>query len=454
VLQIIKKINRDKTQLPKRWLSRLACFGAALTLSGFSSLPVWAQTLNEKVLTMERGLKKEFDDYFGENLAEVTQTPDDIAKTLQRIAKQTGTNPAVIWVIPRKDHLHLVLITPQGKKPIVRDLYEVPPSTLRPVVNSFHLETHSSPKRVKMPASQQLYKWIIEPFEKDFLQAEGIDTILFCLGNGVRSLPLAALYDGKQFLVEKYSLTRIPAFNLIQTDYVNLQQGQVLAMGASKFQDKNPLPAVPTELANIVGDLQSAKTPKLVLQGQSFLNQSFTLANLERLVKTKPPTVVHLATHAVFQSGKPDNSYIQFWDTKLSLNDIRKVDWGSPSLELLVLSACRTAIGDDRAELGFAGLALKSGVKSALASLWNVSDEGTLALMSEFYWQLGKTSTKAEALRQSQLRMLRGEVRIEGKKLVFSRGSALLPAELGNKAVIDLSTPYYWAAFTMISSPW
>ena len=446
------QINGGKTGLAKRWAIRFICLGATLACAGSPS-PAVSQTLSEKILTMESGLEKEFEEYFGENLADVTQTPDKIAQTLQRIGQQTKTKPAVLWAIPRKDHLHLVLITPAGK-PIVRDLYDVTPSKLRGVVDAFHLEMHGSPNKVKMIAAQQLHSWMIKPFEAEYLQAQGIDTLLFCLGKGLRSLPLAALHDGKQFLLEKYSVTRIPAFNLIQTDYVSLQRGQILAMGESEFQEQPPLPAVPTELSNILRELQSARPLKYQWQGQSFLNQNFTLSNLQQQTKAQHPNIVHLATHAVFKPGKPNNSYIQLWDTKLGLNNIRTVDWGSPSLELLVLSACRTAIGDDQAELGFAGVALKSKVKSVLASLWNVSDEGTLALMSEFYRQIGTTSTKAEALRQAQLRMLRGEVRVEGKQLILSRGSIPLPAELSGKVSNDLSAPYYWAAFTLISSPW
>lgn len=197
--------NYQTTRVSRRWFTRVSCFGLALAIAGFSALPVGSQTLSEKVLAMERGLAQEFEAYFGESLAEVTQTPDEITQTLQRIGQKTGTRPAVLWVIPREDHLHLVLLTPAGK-PIVRDLYEVPTSKLRSVVDAFHLEMHSSAGKAKMTAAQQLYEWIIQPFEADYLQAEGIDTLLFCLGNGVRSLPLAALHDGQQFLLEKYSI--------------------------------------------------------------------------------------------------------------------------------------------------------------------------------------------------------------------------------------------------------
>jgi CHAT domain-containing protein len=141
--------------------------------------------------------------------------------------------------------------------------------------------------------------------------------------------------------------------------------------------------------------------------------------------------------------------------------------WNQPNqknempVNLLVLSACSTALGDEEAELGFAGLAVASGAKSALASLWEVSDEGTLGLMTEFYRQLrasrsqGKT-IKAEALRRAQLEMLRGRVRIQDG-LLKAQGSndvVTLPPEIASRGDRVLSHPYYWAAFTLIGNPW
>ena len=123
------------------------------------------------------------------------------------------------------------------------------------------------------------------------------------------------------------------------------------------------------------------------------------------------------------------------------------LDWQLPQLELLVLSACETAVGDSNAELGFAGLALRAGVKSAVASLWDVSDTGTLVLMSEFYHQLPQTTTKAEALRQAQLNLLRGNTNLIDL--------AQLPKTVGTTPpTAALSHPFYWAGFSMISSPW
>lgn len=129
-----------------------------------------------------------------------------------------------------------------------------------------------------------------------------------------------------------------------------------------------------------------------------------------------------------------------------------------PPLELLTLSACQTAVGSNEAELGFAGLAIQAGVKSALASLWYVSDAATTGLMTQFYSNLQTTPIKAEALRQAQLALINKEVVVEGNALRGIRGSAdglLLPqASLDSLSNPDLSHPYYWAPFTMVGSPW
>ena len=135
---------------------------------------------------------------------------------------------------------------------------------------------------------------------------------------------------------------------------------------------------------------------------------------------------------------------------------MRQLQWNNPQVELLVLSACKTALGDKDAEMGFAGLAVQSGVRSALASLWNVSDEGTLALMIQFYQQLRIAPIKAEALRQAQIAMLRGQVRLEAGQLRGPqlRGGVQLPPKLAALGTKDFSHPYYWAAFTMIGNIW
>ena len=401
---------------------------------------------------MEKSLEKEYETHFGRDLAEATETPEDIAQILTRISQQTGTKSALLWVMPRDTHLHLVLINP-GEKPIVVDLDDVPLSLLEDTVEKFHREIEQLNYPMDLTTAQQLYQWIIEPLEEKYLQPAQIDTLLLCMGKGLRGLPIAALHDGEKFLVEKYSFSMIPAFNLITTEYNKLQKPRILAMGASEFEEQTNLPAVPVELSTVTTEIMEASEIAQPWRTRQFLNLRFTLENLELQLALRPFEIVHLATHAEFLPGNPNNSYIQFWNGKLNLSEMSNLRWSNLP-ELLVLSACKTAVGDSEAELGFAGLALQSGVKSALASLWYVSDAGTLALMSEFYRQLSLTRTKAEALRQAQILLLQGKVYFEGSNLFVSGRGMPLPDELSAQTDSNLSHPFYWAAFTMISSPW
>lgn len=445
----------EEHRIPTRLLTRvgyglLATITAVLTSCQGMTAIAQTPTLSDKILAMERGLETEFETYFEQNLAEVTQAPENITATLARIGQETDTTPAVLWAIPRGDHLHLVLITPDSD-PVVRDLYDVPDTVLLETVHTFQKDISRPNSRTYLRHAQQLHQWILAPFETEFLEPAGVDMLLVCLGDGIRGLSMAALHDGDQFLIEKYSLAQIPAFNLIETSYDNIQQGQVLAMGSSEFEHQTPLPAVPMELTNILWELRSARTTQEPWEGRSLLNQGFTLDNFNTLLANRPFDIVHLATHAAFKPGKPNDSYVQLWDTKLSLDQLRNLKWQEPP-ELLVLSACKTALGDSEAELGFAGVALQSGAKSAVASLWDVNDVGTMALMSEFYQELTTMPTKAEALQQAQLKLLRGDVQIEANRLKLSRSEVSLSMDL--RGYQNLSHPFYWAGFTMISSPW
>ncbi|PSB51704.1 filamentous hemagglutinin, partial [filamentous cyanobacterium Phorm 6] len=404
----------------------------------------------DSVQQRDRAQGREFERYFGGNLDQKSVTQQSIRDTLSSVNRLTGVKPAILYVWAKEKHLELVLLLPDGKS-----VFKSVPASRETVLQVAKEFTNAirTPRRLnatdyKEPA-QELYQWLIAPLEPE-LDANKIDTLVFSMDAGLRTLPLAALFDGKQFLVEKYSLGLIPSLSLTDTRYADVRGSEVLAMGASIFPakyDQNPLPAVPLEISTIVGK---------IWPGASFLNEAFTLANLKEKRNQSQYKIIHLATHGDFQPGGAENSYIQFWDTKLRLNQLNQLKLSNPQVELLVLSACTTAVGDEQAELGFAGLAVHAGVKSALASLWYVSDAGTLGLMTEFYQQLRTAPIKAEALRQAQLSMLRGEVRLQDGYLVRSGNNQALPlpAELAARGDRNLSHPYYWAAFTMIGSPW
>ncbi|WP_445242295.1 CHAT domain-containing protein [Microcoleus sp. S13_C5] len=386
--------------------------------------------------------------YINQEIRRDLQSFTAIQQRMRAIASQTGKKTAIIYVLSRPEQLDLIIVPPTGL-PIHKSIPAAKRETLMKVAANFRSEL-LNPRNINtesyLPASQQLYQWIIAPLEAD-LKAQGIDTLVFSMDAGLRSLPLAALHDGSQFLVEKYSIGLIPSVNLTDTNYESVKNAEVLAMGASQFTNNQPLPAVPAELNAIASEWK----------GESFLNQTFTLNNLQSQRNDRPYRIIHLATHGEFKSGAPSNSYIQLSDRRLTLDRVRELGWNQPpKVELLVLSACKTAVGDEGVELGFAGLAVQAGVKSVLASLWYVSDEGTLGLMAEFYHHLKVAPIKAEALRQAQIAMIKGQVRIENGRLILSNlnKELELPPELAKLGNENLSHPYYWSAFTMIGSPW
>ncbi|HEY9833033.1 MAG TPA: CHAT domain-containing protein [Stenomitos sp.] len=344
------------------------------------------------------------------------------------------------------DELELLLVTAQGK-PIRKHLTGVTRELVLAVAEQFRTEITLNQSDDYLPPAQKLYQWLIAPLEAE-LQAQGIENLAFIMDAELRSIPMAALHDGQQFLIERYSVGLMPSLSLTDTRYQSARNAQILAMGASKFSDPklNPLYAVPEEVQTIVSEW-----PR---KGKYFLNRDFTFENLKGQRAQQPFGIIHLATHAVFQSGTLSNSFIQLGDRRLGLHELRQLGWNNPPVELLVLSACQTVLGDQDAELGFAGLAYQAGVKSALASLWYVDDRATLALMTEFYRQLGKVSTKAEALRQAQLALLRGQLRVEAGELRTARGTMPLPPELGKRGQVNFSNPASWAAFTLVGSPW
>jgi CHAT domain-containing protein len=372
----------------------------------------------ELIVKEETGWTKDYEQYFVRNFSTPLRNAPTIRAFLKSITRRTGKRSAVIYLVPTPEQLELLLVT-SGAEPIHLSFANAKGAEVKAIAKTFRQEV-GNPDLVNssryLASAQKLYTLFITPLAEE-LKRQKIDTLMFCVGAGLRSIPFAALHDGKQFLIEQYSIGLIPAFSLIDPHPANIKRARVLAMGASEFQDLSPLPAVPQELSAIIRGRG----------GNSFLNTQFTVENLQTQRQKELYPIVHLATHAKFQPGKVENSYLQFWEQKLSLNQLPKLQLKFPAVDLLVLSACQTALGDPQAELGFAGLAIQSGAKSVLGSLWNVSDAGTFQLMAQFYKQLKRSPTKAEALRKAQVEILK-------KK--------------------SLSHPYNWSAFTMIGSPW
>jgi CHAT domain-containing protein len=398
----------------------------------------------EVIQQVELGWQYQYETYYQNKLKSQYFELPEIRQQLANINKSTKSNSALLYAIPSPDGLHLILVTAKGDT-IHKTVKEANAKTLAEVANILRLNivNPQTTSAEYLPPAQQLDRWLIQPIAAE-LKAKKIDTILFCLGTGLRGLPLAALHDGRQFLVERYNLALIPAFNLLESRSTALKGLQVLAMGADKFTNNTNLPAVPLELATI--------TQQGFWRGNVFLNEAFTLKQFQQSRSKTPYGIVHLATHADISAKSVQDSYIQFWDQRLQLDRVRDLRLDKPAVQLLVLSACRTALGTPNAELGFAGLAVQSGAKAVLASLWSVDDVGTLVLMSGFYQRLKAAPIKSNVLRNTQIAMLKGDLTLNSSAISRVRGS--LPAELEPSQVRDLSHPYYWAAFTMIGNPW
>lgn len=401
------------------------------------------EQFSDVIAKLESKWENDYEQYFHRNFSNQSRSVKQIANRLEKVKKQANINPAVIWAIPKDDFLQLMLVTPE-KQFIIKKIRGANRVRLTKRINELE-QGITDPRNLDyLPPARLIHQWLIEPLEP-FLEAENIDTLLLCTGEKLRSLPFAVLHDGEQFLVEKYNLARIPAFNLTDTSYQESSGGQILAMGTSEFEELPPLPGVTVELNTIVPKLWS---------GRKIVNQDFTIANLIAAHQQGNFEIVHIASHSLFNPGAPENSYIQFSDRKLTLDKIAKLKLDQPQVDLLVLSACQTAIGNKEAEYGFAGLAMQAGIKSALASLWSIDDAGTVALMSEFYQQLKSTPIKSAALRQAQVNLLQEKVFIEGNSVRGVGVEVDLPAISTAAAPQNFSHPFYWAGFTIIGNPW
>ncbi len=425
------------------------------TLQAQTNQSVSTDETGSELAQLEEAFTRQFESYLGLPRTEV-RTLAESREMLQQVEQATGVKPAVIYAVfvpsitglevasdKANDQLELLVVTASGTP--IRKRVGVNRGQVLKVANEFRSAvTNVRDADGYLIPAQQLYKWLVAPLQAD-LEAQGIENLAFIMDAGLRSVAVAALHDGQKFLVESYSVGLMPSLSLTDTRYQDIKGSQVLAMGAERFADQKPLPAVPLELSVITQQLW---------QGKSFLDDAFTLENLKAQRAKSPFGIIHLATHANFQPGASSNSYIQLWNSKLRLDQLPELNLSNPPVQLLVLSACRTALGDEKAELGFGGLAVQSGVKTALASLWYVSDEGTLALMTKFYEQLHTAPIKAEAVRQAQVAMLSGQVKIENGQLYTPSGTFPLPPELAQLNKGQLTHPYYWAAFTLIGSPW
>ncbi|HEY9872511.1 MAG TPA: CHAT domain-containing protein [Candidatus Obscuribacterales bacterium] len=312
---------------------------------------------------------------------------------------QVDPQTAVIYPIILAERLELILSLPQ--KPLRHYATSLPQSEVESTIEKLRQTLVIRSKREFMPFSQQLYSWLIRPAETD-LANSGIKTLVFVLDGSLRNIPMAALHDGKEYLLEKYSIALTPGLQLLDPQQLQRRDLNVLSAGLTEARGGFPaLDNVALELKKI-----RSEVPSVIL-----LNEEFTSKNIQEKLNSGSFPIVHLATHGKFSSQLVD-TFILAWDERIRVNQLDNLIQLSDAnrqqpIELLVLSACETATGDKRSALGLAGIAVRAGARSTLATLWAVNDAGTAGLMSQFYKELSNSKqSKAEALRRAQLSLL------------------------------------------------
>jgi CHAT domain-containing protein/Tfp pilus assembly protein PilF len=357
-----------------------------------AATPAATQTLlREARDTVEQLKAVELEDYFQDECVNILRSK---SRSIDTVDAQT----AVVYLVPLPDRTEVLVgvgselhqfIAPVGAQALttsIRDLRR-------------NLETRTS--HAYLIQARQLHDWLIAPVQP-LLAERGISTLVFVPDGALRTIPLASLHDGNQFLVEQYAVAIAPGLSLIEARPLGRERPRLLMGGLTQpVQGFPPLYFVADELDS-VGRL---------VRGRTLSDDGFTSDALRSRMESEQFSIVHLASHGQFNRDVRQ-TFLLTYDDKLTLNDleslIRPGQYRGRPVELLVLSACQTAAGDDRAALGLAGVAVKAGARSALASLWFVNDQSTSTLVSELYAQLRETPnlTKAGALQAAQKSLL------------------------------------------------
>lgn len=390
----------------------------------------------------------ELDNFFQDPCLEEAQ----VAVQIEDLDNQA----AVIYPIIFADRLEVILSLPQ--QPLQQITIEIEETefneTLDRLYDNLYNESFNDsainifktvplkPRQVEantetlLPILAQLYEWLIRPFESE-LNSSQIETLVFVLNDRLQRVPMSALYDGKQYLIENYGIAFVPSLQLqsLANQQSKSESLNILAAGVSQQVelDGKFFPA----LDQVVQELEQAS--ENCSDCQQLLNEEFTTERLENELKKRSYDVVHLATHGLFSSN-PEQTFIVTGDGKSinidKLNELLTVARANIP-ELLVLSACDTAAGDEKAVLGLAGVAVRSGTSTTVASLWPVGDKFTADLMTQFYQELRKPNTKkVSALKKSQLSLIN-----------------LLQENPRFESLKDLPPhPYYWSPYILVGN--
>ncbi|MDX2230559.1 MAG: CHAT domain-containing protein [Leptolyngbyaceae cyanobacterium bins.349] len=364
----------------------------------------------------------ELQNYFGSEcvIAAVNQESLDLG---------AKTSAAVFSTIVLSDRTAVIVSLPTGQQQFTW----IPASqqTITETINNYRRGLERARENYNPNLAQQIYDWIVRPFEQD-LQTAQVNTLVFVQDGVFRTVPMASLHDGKQFLIQRYAVAITPSLTLTDPKPLDRENLRVLALGLTKetFVDGEPFPPLPNVRQELAG------IRDLIPGSKKLLDEEFTRDRLKQELSETVYPILHIATHGKFATD-PRETFIVTGDAqKLTFNEldqlIRRVSRNTEPLELLSLTACETAVGNDRSALGLAGVAVQAGARSAIASLWSVNDATTAKLATEFYAKLQNPQlSKAGALQAVQQEFITGKVSFDG---------------------IDATHPAYWSSFVLIGN--
>lgn len=371
---------------------------ADLSQSKSQSTAASGRVVRQVLDTLELLKLAELQNFFGDDCVQVAQAIVAQERDSRGgLTKLGDPNSAVIYSVVLSDRTELVLRLADGSV----SNYQMPLTDrqLQQTVDSLRalLERRSTDEY--LPAAQQLYQMLIAPIE-DTLVANQVKTLVFVNDGVLRKVPMAALHDGKQFLVQKFAIGNTPSLSLTTRQPLDRRVLKALIVGLTVEQP--PFAA----LFNVA---EEARTVQQIIGGNELIDRAFTPTAVKEELRRERYPIVHMATHGKFGADS-ESTFLLGYESRITIRELDTLlrsSLGQQQVELLTLSACQTAAGDNRSALGIAGVAVRAGVKTALASLWYINDQATVPLIEEFYKQLRQPGiTKAEALQKAQIRLI------------------------------------------------
>ena len=345
------------------------------------------KSVSEALETTQLLKLTELQNFFGDECVEVnvnssqqnTQLPDD---------------RAIVTTIILNNKTYVIL---QANNQVIK-YFSVPVSSieLQNKVKTFRFDVEDIRTKKYFALAQEFYNLLIKPMATD-LENLNPSKLTFINDGILRNIPMSALHDGKQFLIEKYPIDTTLGVELQLPQTAQITQKALIFGLTVEVPPFDPLPNVYSETESILN----------LVGGSSYLDKNFTSSNLQNKIQKNDYSIVHIASHSVF-NGTAERTFLQAYDQQISLKEFEEImRERKSSIELLTLSSCETAVGDNRSTLGLAGVAVRNKVENVLASLWSPNDEDTISPIEEFYRQLKQPNiTKAKALRNTQMSLI------------------------------------------------